>query len=64
MTAKMNRLCFEILASAADCTQAAHSGDTFMHLVGPPIVMHHFFMIVMTKTTDGVAVAKFDSCAS
>jgi len=33
-----------------------------MHLVGLPAVVNHFFMIVMTKTTDGMAVAKFDSC--
>jgi len=63
MTAKLNRLCFGLLPSVADCTPVALSGDTFMHLVGPPIVQNHFFMIVMTKTTDGVAVAKFDSCA-
>ena len=55
MTAKMNRLCFEILPSVADCTPVAHSGDKFMHLVGPPTVRNHFFMIVMTKTTDGIA---------
>jgi hypothetical protein len=62
MTAKLNRLCFDILPSVADCTPVARCGDTFMHLVGPPTVVNHFFMIVMTKTTDGMAVAKFDSC--
>ena len=62
MTAKLNCLCFDILPSVADCTPVAHCGDTFMHLVGLPAVVNHFFMIVMTKTTDGMAVAKFDSC--
>jgi len=33
-----------------------------MHPFGPPAVPGHFFMIVMTKTTNGVAVANFDSC--
>ena len=61
MTARLNRLCFEFLPSVADCTPVARCGDTFMHLVGPPMIKNHFFMIVMTKTTDGMAVAKFDS---